>query len=95
MGALSLFFELLLRIDSWLVTMNCLVLLILEHHQSAEQLLMLRIAVQPIWLDNQEVKQKLNISAGTLKRRRLEGTLPFTRIRGKSYYKDSDMPNNP
>jgi hypothetical protein len=93
MGALSAFFELLLRIDSRLVTMNGLVQLLLEHHQSLEQLLMQKIAVQPIWLDNQEVMQKLKISESTLKRHRLTGVIRSTRIGGKYYYNEADIQN--
>jgi len=44
-----------------------------------------------VWLDNQDVMQKLNISPSTLKRRRLEGVIPCTRIKGKCYYKESDI----
>lgn len=58
----------------------------------------MKVAYQPYqpahssqWLDNQEVMQILKISASTLKRRRLEGTLPCTRMKGKCYYKDSDI----
>jgi hypothetical protein len=91
LGALSAFFKLLLRIDSRLVTMNGLAQLILEHHQSLEQLLMQRIAVQPIWLDNQEVMQKLKISESTLKRHRLKGVIRSTRIGGKYYYNEADI----
>jgi hypothetical protein len=44
-----------------------------------------------IWLDNQDVMQKLKISESTLRRRRLEGTIRSTRIKGKYYYKESDI----
>lgn len=43
------------------------------------------------WIDNQEVMQTLNISASTLKRRRQEGVFPWTRVRGKYFYKKADI----
>lgn len=43
------------------------------------------------WLDNQDVMQKLKISESTLRRRRMEGTIRCTRIKGKYYYKESDI----
>ena len=91
MSALSAFFELLLGIDSRLVTLNGTARLILEHHQSLEQLLLQKVAVQPMWLDNQEVMQKLKISESTLKRHRLKGVIRSTRIGGKYYYNDADI----
>lgn len=80
------FLRLFVRIDTRLVTMAGLLQLLVDHQQGLQ-----RILVPPIWLDNQQVMQLLKISATTLKRRRLEGTLPFTRMRGKCYYKDSDI----
>ena len=91
MSALSAFFELLLGIDSRLVALNGTARLILEHHQSLEQLLLQKVAVQPMWLDNQEVMQKLKISESTLKRHRLKGVIRSTRIGGKYYYNDADI----
>ena len=44
-----------------------------------------------VWLDNQEVMQALKISYRTLCRFRQEGVIPARRIRGKFYYKDSDI----
>ena len=44
-----------------------------------------------IWLDNQEVMQMLKISESTLRRWRISGLIPWTRIKGKYYYKDSDI----
>lgn len=43
------------------------------------------------WLDNQEVCQILNISKRTLQTYRDNGTLPFTRIGNKMYYKAYDL----
>ena len=48
-------------------------------------------AAEPIWWDNQLVLQKLHISASTLKRRRKQGIIPFTRSGNKLYYKPSDI----
>ena len=43
------------------------------------------------WLDNQDVMQMLKISESTLRRRRIEGSIPSTRIKGKYYYKVEDI----
>lgn len=43
------------------------------------------------WLDNQDVCQILNLSKRTLQTYRDNGTLPFTRIGNKMYYKADDL----
>ncbi|MCL2027996.1 MAG: helix-turn-helix domain-containing protein [Bacteroidales bacterium] len=43
------------------------------------------------WLDNQEVMQLLHISPRTLQTLRTNGTLPYSRIRGKIYYRKQDI----
>jgi len=43
------------------------------------------------WLDNQEVMQLLHISPRTLQTLRTNGTLPFSRIRRKLYYRKQDI----
>ena len=43
------------------------------------------------WIDGQDVMQTLHISKRTLQSLRDEGTLPFSRINGKFYYKLSDI----
>lgn len=43
------------------------------------------------WVDNQEVLQSLHISKRTLQTFRDNGTLPFSKIQGKFYYKVSDI----
>lgn len=43
------------------------------------------------WLDNQDVMQMLHISPRTLQTLRSNGTLPFSRIKGKFYYKVADL----
>ena len=43
------------------------------------------------WIDGQIVMQMLNISPRTLFTLRASGTLPFSRIRKKIYYKRSDI----
>ena len=91
MGAFTAFFDLLLGIDSRLVTLNGTARLILEQHQSLEQRLLQKIAVQTVWLDNQDVMQKLKISESTLRRLRDQGTIPYSRIRGKYYYSEPDI----
>lgn len=43
------------------------------------------------WIDGQEVMLSLNISQRTLQTLHDSGTLPFSRINGKLYYKVSDL----
>lgn len=43
------------------------------------------------WLDNQDVCLILNISKRTLQTYRDNGTLPFTRIENKIYYRPMDV----
>ncbi len=43
------------------------------------------------WLDNQDVLQTLHISKRTLQTLRANGTLPYSKIKGKFYYKVSDI----
>jgi hypothetical protein len=43
------------------------------------------------WLDNQDVMHLLHISPRTLQTLRSNGTLPFSRIGNKLYYKRSDI----
>lgn len=43
------------------------------------------------WLDNQEVMEVLKISPRTLQAMRDSGTLPFSKVGGKIYYKASDV----
>ncbi|GAB6010007.1 helix-turn-helix domain-containing protein [Dysgonomonas reticulitermitis] len=43
------------------------------------------------WLDNQDVCQILNISKRTLQTYRDNGTLPYSQINHKMYYKPEDV----
>lgn len=45
------------------------------------------------WIDGQEVMLTMKISKRTLQALRDSGTLPFSRINGKFYYKVSDLEN--
>ena len=45
------------------------------------------------WLDGQDVMQLLHISKRTLQSLRDTGTLPYSRLHGKIYYKLSDIDN--
>lgn len=42
-------------------------------------------------LDNEDVQRLLKISFRTLQRYKTEKLLPYTKIKGKSYYKKSDV----
>jgi predicted site-specific integrase-resolvase len=46
-----------------------------------------------IWIDKQEIMMRLHISNRTLQTWRSKGIIPFTRIRKKIYYKESDLRN--
>ncbi|ROI10089.1 DNA-binding protein [Chryseobacterium sp. H3056] len=46
---------------------------------------------QKLWLRSAEVKELLNISAGTLQKLRLNQTLRYSRIGGTLYYKYQDI----
>lgn len=43
------------------------------------------------WIDNQDVMQLLHISVRTLQTLRSNGTLPYSRIMGKIYYRRQDI----
>ncbi|MCX7547765.1 helix-turn-helix domain-containing protein [Xanthomarina sp. F1114] len=43
------------------------------------------------WIDNQDVLQLLHISKRTLQTFRSNGTLPYSKVQGKFYYKVSDI----
>jgi|TARA_R100000479_G_scaffold51000_2_gene23944 hypothetical protein len=43
------------------------------------------------WIDNQDVLQTLHISKRTLQTFRKNGTLPYSKVKGKFYYKVSDI----
>jgi excisionase family DNA binding protein len=43
------------------------------------------------WLDNQDMCEILNISPRTLQTMRDNGTIPYTRIGNKMYYKSDDL----
>jgi len=43
------------------------------------------------WIDNQEVMQTLHISKRTLQTLRTNGTIPYSKIQGKFYYKVADI----
>src|SRR6478735_8597454 len=45
------------------------------------------------WIDSQEVMTSMHISKRTLQSLRDNGTLPYSRINGKFYYKVTDLVN--
>ncbi|TNF50263.1 MAG: DNA-binding protein [Bacteroidetes bacterium] len=49
--------------------------------------------IQDHWIDGIEVQNKLHISEKTLYRHRRSGRLPYSKVRGKIYYKSSDIKN--
>ncbi len=48
-------------------------------------------SIEKEWLDNTDVCHYLNIQPRTLNKYRNNGILPFSIIRGKCYYKTSDV----
>ena len=53
------------------------------------------LSITPIsdWVDNQFVMQNLHISIRMLQNLRADGILPFSRVRGKIYYRKQDIQN--
>jgi len=49
------------------------------------------VLVPDVWLNDQEVMQKLGISESTLYRRCKDKSLPFKVVKRKHYYKESDV----
>lgn len=49
--------------------------------------------VKDNWIGGIEVQSTLHISERTLYRHRKSGRLPYSRVRGKIYYKKSDIRN--
>lgn len=43
------------------------------------------------WLKNSDVRKLLNISLGTLQNLRLNGTLPYTKIGGTTFYRAEEV----
>ncbi|MCF8409075.1 MAG: helix-turn-helix domain-containing protein [Crocinitomicaceae bacterium] len=43
------------------------------------------------WLDNTDVKEMLHISTRTLQRLRVSGMLKYSKIKGKIYYRLTDI----
>ena len=43
------------------------------------------------WLDKQDILEVMHISESTLQKWRKKGLLPYSRILGKIYYKESDL----
>lgn len=43
------------------------------------------------WIDNQDVMQMLHISPRTLQTYRSNGTIPYSKVNGKFYYKVTDI----
>ncbi len=44
------------------------------------------------WIDGQDVMEKLHITSRTLQRWRTNGLIPFSQIRGRYYYRKSQIP---
>lgn len=55
------------------------------HHNSSA------IIQQPVWLDGQDVMQRLHISARTLQYWRTNHIIPHSKVGKKIFYKESDV----
>lgn len=43
------------------------------------------------WVDAEDVLEKLHITPRTLQRWRINGMIPYSRVKGKCYYRKSDI----
>lgn len=43
------------------------------------------------WLKNADVRRLLNVSLGTLQNLRINGTLPFTKVGGTTFYRAEEV----
>ena len=64
---------------------------ILEEMKTIKKDLFPQEPVKEIWICGIEVQSTLFISERTLYRHRKSGSLPYSRVRGKIYYKKSDI----
>ena len=64
-----------------------------EHQQKSESTTSQEVVPNSLakWLDAQDVMELLHISKRSLQTLRVNGTLPFSRIRNKMYYKMEDV----
>ncbi len=67
--------------------------LILEEMRTIKNEVSSHVPIKDSWIDGIEVQSLLHISEKTLYRHRRSGKLPYSRIRGKIYYKNSDIRN--
>lgn len=67
--------------------------LILEEMKSIRNEGCTKAPIKESWIDGIEVQSTLHISESTLYRHRKSGRLPYSRVRGKIYYKPSDIRN--
>jgi hypothetical protein len=65
--------------------------LILKEMKYLNNTTSIKAPIQELWIDGVQVQSALHISERTLYRHRKCGTLPYSRIRGKIYYKKSDI----
>ena len=61
--------------------------------QELTQLLTKNKVPAKTWLRSAEVRKMLSISTGTLQNLRINGTLPYSKIGGITYYKAEDIAN--
>ncbi|MDD4778532.1 MAG: helix-turn-helix domain-containing protein [Fermentimonas sp.] len=45
----------------------------------------------PDWVETEDVINKLKITQRTLQRWRINGTIPYSRLNGRCYYRKSDI----
>ncbi|MGX9986860.1 helix-turn-helix domain-containing protein [Soonwooa purpurea] len=59
--------------------------------EDIRNLFQFRSTEQKLWLKSSEVKELLNISAGTLQTLRINGTLTYSKVGGTLYYNYKDI----
>lgn len=64
---------------------------ILEEIKTIKKEVTTQEPIKDAWIDGVEVQSSLHISESTLYRHRKAGRLPYSRVRGKIYYKKSDI----
>lgn len=67
--------------------------LILEEMRTIKNEIVPQEPIKDSWIDGIEVQSTLHISEKTLYRHRKSGRLAYSRVRGKIYYKKSDIRN--
>lgn len=66
---------------------------ILEEMKTIKNEVCSQAPLKESWIDGIEVQSTLHVSESTLYRHRRSGRLPYSKVRGKIYYKPTDIRN--